>query len=273
MGCGQTGNFAAELSPLKLLKERILNIPSSDFKKFEKCEVPQRLQRLELGTYEFQSMPMGSLFLTEIDVRNHIKYLLDLYTGIKSSITCLYEVCHSECIKDFRIADSILIMLISISASNNGKLKLKFFRNPPYFNFEENKMQSETKKIYCAWLIFECKIKQLLETHMGIDFFLLDVMNRTFELEKVYDYIENQCPKNEPVYVNNKTTLAQATLIGRKLCKETKAIHCSIKKFVGVLKRFMNEVELYGLKAFETNAFSAEKIIHEVFCMDLAYLQ
>ena len=149
MGCGKIGTPPAYVDYISLLKKKLIQGGRPEVAP-EECEIDQILEKINLEKVTFLKICMDGIDLTETDINKNLRYLADTYVEIKLSITNFFEVCHSECIKDFTLTDGMLIMLISIASSNKGISKFITSISPPYFIVPYNIKDKETKEIYEA---------------------------------------------------------------------------------------------------------------------------
>ncbi|OMJ95703.1 hypothetical protein SteCoe_765 [Stentor coeruleus] len=187
--------------------------------------------------------------MTDTNIVNTSKYLIDEYTYLKSCIFSFYENCHSECIKNFRITDGIIILLISIAASNKGILSVAFHMSPPYIQLKNRNLSVESKKLYEGWIIFETKMQELAESHVGIFIKLKEISNMGNDLEKVFDVLDKEEYKQDLGIENNKRLVGQGVLLAEKICEEVKNIHGMIQGLIKNIKAGIVEIESYGKAA------------------------
>ena len=148
MGCGFTKQAKSNLNSIEFLIERLL-IDEKQKNSFSlPCITTQRVDRLELHINPLLPMQVAGISISAADITGQINKFVDFYEILKNSLADFYEVCHSKCIKDFRLTDGIIIMLISV-ASSDQKIE-KFSSSPPYFKFKTCKFSPETRKIYEA---------------------------------------------------------------------------------------------------------------------------
>ena len=149
MGCGNIGNRNIHQDYILLLKERLIQC-NNQSENLSGCGVIQTLTKIHFEKMQFLSMNMEGIPTSESDINQILNSLVDTYSNIKLSITIFFEICHSECIKDFKLTDGILLMLISMASSNEGILRLSTSLNAPYFLSFQIIKQLETKEIYSA---------------------------------------------------------------------------------------------------------------------------
>lgn len=268
MGCGKIGD-KDQFNHLKLLKERLIQKSIKDPSNSEKCKVPQSLEKVQLEALVLKPMDIQGLSMTDKNIENSSKYLIDEYTYLKSCIFSLYESFHSECIKNFRITDGLIILLISIAASNKGSLPVTFRMSPPYIQLKNRNLSIESKKLYECWVIFETKMQELAESHVGIFVKLKEISNIGNDLEKVFDVLDKEEYKQDLDIENNIKLVGQGVLLAEKICEEVKNVHGLIQEFIKNIKAGIAEIERYGKAAAEINAHRADDIVHSILPIEV----
>ena len=261
MGCGKIVVQSDKFNYITSLKERIIT-PTDGSVPEEGCKVPQRTGPIEIEELIFK--PMDDISQNEESLNENREQLVKTYSAIKDCASVFYEHCHSFCVKNFRIVDGVIVMLISIAACNEGNLNSSFSFSYPRFHVDASRINSGTKEFYEAWKRLELKIHEIMVSHIGRHVKLKEIENITEQFEEIFREIEHLDSYKNSNGEHNKKVMAQGILLGKKLKKESTLIHNAMNDLISQLKVNKTEIEKYAKIAAEKQIFSADRIIHEV---------
>ena len=163
---------------------------------------------------------------------------------------------HEVCITGFQIHDGLFLLLVSLCA--NKSCKIKFLRSSPYFK-SSLPTNTETRDLLKSW----SSLSSFLESISLNDYKKLKKSQS--RLEDFLSLLHQYPSSSHPESISESIFLIQcALLITSSLIKQFKKLNKQISRFFENFAEKESEVRRFGLKASQSNCYSAEQILHHI---------
>ena len=217
-----------------------------------KIDIIKDCNKIEYSSLNLSGTP---LYIDSFEYVSDFNYVKQTYSSYMSSFRYFCSLVHTICLENFAITDGVFIMLASIMANSNAKIK--FTKNLPYFEVIGD-IHEESDKIVQSWI----KLTQEIDKILAKDGKKLKKCKRRLKnfidlLQRSTDYCIRQDRIEKTL---NLAMLAVKT--AQELLKSSLQMCNQVEKFVTDRKKNVDDLRKLAKRAGDIDLYSGERIVH-----------